>query len=333
MATVLITGGTGLIGKRLRQALLKKGFSVIILSRQANQQSANANLSYATWNVEQQTIDKVAISKADYIIHLAGAGVADKRWTKKRKQEIVSSRVDSGKLIVDSLKVIPNKVKAVISSSAIGWYGSDSVTPTKLRSSSSIRLGTHGGAGSHSRMFVESDPPANDFLGIACKRWEESIEPVTQSGIRLVKLRIGIVLSKEGGALKEFLKPLQFGIAAILGNGKQIISWIHIDDLVSIFMMAIEDDRMNGVYNTVAPDPVSNKELTLRLAKRRRHFFIPLHIPSFVLKIILGEMSIEVLKSATVDCNKILKTGFTFQFPDINSSLTDLIKKDGHPVN
>jgi uncharacterized protein len=320
MATVLITGGTGLVGKILGQTLLEKGYSVIILSRQTNQHSAVANLSYANWNVEQQKIDKAAIAKADYIIHLAGAGVADKRWTKKRKQKIVDSRVNSSKLIADSLRTIPNKVKAVVSASAIGWYLIPNPSPLC-------------GEGSGVQKFVEADPPANDFLGQTCKQWEESIETVTQLEKRLVKLRIGIVLSREGGALKEFMKPLRFGIAAILGSGKQIISWIHINDIVSMFIEAIENEKMNGVYNAVAPNPVSNKKLTLRLAKRTGHFFIPVHVPAFFLKIVLGEMSIEVLKSATVCCNKVQKTGFIFQFPDINSALIDLIKKDEHPVN
>ncbi|MCY7311195.1 MAG: TIGR01777 family oxidoreductase, partial [Chitinophagaceae bacterium] len=281
MATILITGGTGLVGKALGQALLEKGYRVIILSRQVDKKSETPGLSYATWNVAAQTIDKEAIAKADYIIHLAGAGVADKRWTKKRKQEIVDSRVNSSKLIVDSFKTIPNKVKAVVSASAIGWYGPDPAIPNP-------------------KPFTEEAAANDDFLGTTCKLWEESIEPVTQLGIRLVKLRTGIVLSNEGGALKEFLKPLKFGVAAILASGKQIISWIHIDDLVNMYVAAIENENINGVYNAVAPKPVSNKELTLELAKSRKKFFIPIHVPSFILKIMLGEMSTEVLKSATV---------------------------------
>ncbi len=303
MATILITGGTGLVGKALGQALLKKGYQVIILSRNADKSSTIAGLSYAQWNVEAQTIDRQAIEKADYVIHLAGAGVADKRWTKKRKQEIVDSRVKSSQLIIDSLKTIPNKVQAVVSASAIGWYGPDDFTPGK------------------STKFIESDPAANDFLGITCKLWEESIEPVINQGIRLVKLRIGIVLSKDGGALKEFIKPLKFGVAAILGNGKQIISWIHIDDLVSLFVFAMENENMKGSYNAVAPFPVSNKELTLQLARSRNKFFIPVHVPAFLLKMIIGEMSIEVLKSTSVSNDKINKEGFEFQFPDIRYAL------------
>jgi len=304
MATILITGGTGLVGKALGQALLEKGYRVIILSRQVDKKSETPGLSYATWNVAAQTIDKEAIAKADYIIHLAGAGVADKRWTKKRKQEIVDSRVNSSKLIVDSFKTIPNKVKAVVSASAIGWYGPDPAIPNP-------------------KPFTEEAAANDDFLGTTCKLWEESIEPVTQLGIRLVKLRTGIVLSNEGGALKEFLKPLKFGVAAILASGKQIISWIHIDDLVNMYVAAIENENINGVYNAVAPKPVSNKELTLELAKSRKKFFIPIHVPSFILKIMLGEMSTEVLKSATVSSNKIQRSGIDFTYPAIKEALAN----------
>ncbi len=304
MATILITGGTGLVGKALGQALQEKGYSVIILSRQVDKKSERPGLSYATWNAETQTIDKEAIAKADYIIHLAGAGVADKRWTKKRKQEIVDSRVNSSKLIVDSLKNIPNKVKVVVSASAIGWYGPDPDIPNPTP-------------------FAEDAPAHDDFLGTTCKLWEESIEPITQLGIRLVKLRTGIVLSNQGGALKEFLKPLKIGVAAILASGKQIISWIHIDDLVSMYIAAIENQNINGVYNAVAPNPVSNKELTLELARAKKKFFIPIHVPSFILKIMLGEMSIEVLKSTTVSSSKIQLSGFNFKYPAIKDAFAN----------
>ena len=308
MPTVIITGGTGLVGKALGHALLAKGYHIIILTRTLpstdHSPQSIKGIQYAKWDIESQTIDENAIASADYIIHLAGAGVADKRWTKKRKQEIVDSRVKSCKLLADSLKTISNKVKAVVSASAIGWYGPDRILPNPTP-------------------FVESDPVDDSFLGSTCRQWEESIEPVTQSGKRLVKLRIGIVLSKDGGALKEFIKPLKFGVAAILGSGKQIISWIHIDDLVQLFITAMEIETWQGTYNAVAPNPVSNKELTLQLAKSRKKFFIPIHVPTFILKIMLGEMSVEILKSATVSSQKVQKAGFQFSFPTIKDALTN----------
>jgi len=317
-STVLITGGTGMIGKALTKALLEKDHNVIILTRNVQDTGDRmrdkeslipyhtSRIQYSTWNIEKQTIDADAIIKADHIIHLAGAGVAEKRWTKKRKQEIVNSRVESGKLIAESLQTIPNNVKTIICASGIGWYGPDPVIPNK-------------------DPFEEDDTAAEDFLGQTCKLWEESVEPVTKLNKRLVKFRTGIVLSNEGGALVEFKKTLKFGIAAILGSGRQIISWIHIDDLVRLFIAAIENEKMTGAYNAVAPQPVSNKEFTMQLAKiKRGRFFIPIHVPSFLLKMILGEMSIEVLKSATVSCDKIHFEGFTFNYPSLEAALKQL---------
>lgn len=307
MATVLITGGTGMIGKALTKVLLEKGYEVIILTRNIEQleiKNSKLKIDYAEWNVAKQLIDENAIAKADYIIHLAGANVGEKRWTKKRKREIVSSRVDSGKLIVESLKNIPNKVKAVVSASAMGYYGPD-------------RENNPG--------FRETDPAFTDFLGSTCKQWEESIQPVTQLEKRLVLLRAGIVLSKKGGAFPKFLNALQFGLATVLGNGKQIISWIHIDDLVRMYITAIENEKLSGVYNAVAPNPISNKEFILTLAKERNKFFIPVRVPSFVLKTVLGEMSVEVLKSARVSSEKIEKDGFEFLYPTVDSAFQKLL--------
>jgi len=304
MPTILITGGTGMIGKRLTQLLIEKGYEVIILSRQSsNVNRASDRVVYANWNITDQTIDKEAFAKADHIIHLAGAGVADKRWSDKRKQEIIDSRTQSSALLVKTLAETPNKVQTVISSSAIGWYGADTESSSK-------------------NGFTEEAGADTEFLGETCRLWEESIQPVTQLGKRLVKLRTGIVLSNEGGALTEFKKPLKAGIAAILGNGQQVISWIHIDDLCHLFIYAIENKEMNGSYNAVASHPVTNKYLTLALAKQMRgSFFIPIYVPSWVLTMVLGEMSIEVLKSATVNCRKIQMARFSFLFPTIEKAL------------
>ena len=310
MSTVLITGGTGMIGKRLTELLINKGYQVIILTRGQSSVISNlSSVSYAQWNIKKQTIDVDAIQKADHIIHLAGAGVADKRWTTKRKKEIVDSRVQSSKLIVKAVTEIPNTIKTVVSTSAIGWYGAD----TK----DSLQNG-----------FDEDANADTEFLGTTCKLWEESISAVESVNKRLVKLRVGIVLSNAGGALAEFRKPMQMGIAAILGNGKQIISWVHVDDLCNMFIYAIEHEEMNGVFNAVAPNPVSNKTLTLTLAKiMKGNFFIPFYVPAFLLKIILGEMSVEVLKSATVNANKIKKAGYVFLYPTIETALKQLFKK------
>lgn len=302
--TILITGGTGLVGKALAEALVQKGYHVIILSRTANDKSPSGAVSYATWDVKKQEIDIAALQSADCIIHLAGAGVVEKKWTAAYKKEIVESRTESSRLIFEALQNNPNKVKAIVSASAIGWYGADKDTV---------------------KPFTELDKADESFLGNTCRLWEESIEPVEGLGKRLVKLRIGIVLSNDGGALAEFKKPLSFGVASILGNGKQIVSWIHIDDLCSLFIAGIENETLSGSYNAVAPNPVSNKTLTITLAKAMKgKFYLPLHVPSFVLKIMMGQRSIEVLKSTTVSCQKIQDSGFEFSFITIEAALEDL---------
>ena len=307
MPSVLITGGTGLVGTAVKTLLEAKGYEVVLLSR-----SKSSVKGHAHWDINAGTIDSNAIAEADYIIHLAGAGVADKRWSESRKQEILDSRTKSSALLVKALQETPNKVKAVISASAIGWYGPD-------------QMNTHNNEGT-AQGFVETDPSYPDFLGTTCAAWEASIAPVTvnTNGLqkRLVCLRTGIVLSKHGGALKEFLKPLAVRMAAVLGNGKQMISWIDVRDLAKMFVYAIEHENMSGSYNAVAPAPVSNKTLTQTLAKvLYGNFYITTYVPSFVLKIMLGEMSIEVLKSTTVSAEKISQEKFQFNYPSIREAL------------
>lgn len=307
METVLITGGTGLIGRALTQALIQKRYKVIVLTRDATRKPENDRLSYAQWDVKKQTIDVNALQSADYIIHLAGAGVVDKKWTAAYRKEILESRTNSSKLIINTLSSVNNKVKAIISSSAIGWYGPDKADATP---------------------FTENDPASADFLGETCRLWEQSVEDAEKIGIRVCKLRTGIVLTNDGGAMKEFKRPILFGIAPILGSGKQLVSWIHIEDLCRMFMYAIENQSLEGSYNAVAPMPVSNKTLMLTLAKAMRgRFFIPLYVPSFILKIMMGSRSIEVLKSTTVSAEKIKNAGFTFLYPSIEAAIQKLIKK------
>jgi uncharacterized protein (TIGR01777 family) len=302
MANVLITGGTGMIGQALTEALLDKKYTVTIVTRKKPVNWADNRISYAEWDINNQMIDRDAIGKADHIIHLAGANVGEKRWTKKRKQEIVDSRVKTGQLLIKAMKETPNQIKSVVSASGIGWYGPDPVIPNP-------------------HPFKEDAPAHNDFLGQTCLQWEKCLEPITQMGKRLVRLRTGIVLSEKGGALDEFKKPLRFGLATILANGKQLVSWIAIEDLIQLYIKAIEDSKMSGPYNAVAPQVVTNKQLVLQFAKAvNGKFYIPFYVPGFVLKLVLGEMRIEVLKSATVSCNKILQAGFTFQFPNIETA-------------
>ncbi len=307
MQTILITGGTGLVGRALVKQLLEKGYKVIILTRKIPETNPTENISYASWDIQKGTIDVNAIANADAIIHLAGAGVMDKKWDDAYKKEIEESRTQSSALLVNTLKNNEHKVKIIASASAIGWYGEDKIP---------------------NHYFTENEKPDDGFLGAVCLKWEQSIEAAASLGIRVCKLRTGIVLSKEGGAYAEFKNPLKFGVAAILGNGKQMVSWIHIDDLCRQFIFALENEEMNGSYNAVALSPVSNKELTLAIAKSvRGKNFIPIHVPTFILKIMLGNRSIEILKSATVSCKKIKDAGFTFLYPSVESAVNDIEKK------
>lgn len=307
MDSVIITGGTGLIGKALSKYLVSRGYEVIILTRSPKEhKSFTPGITYAAWNIEEQSASEEAFQNAKYVIHLAGAGVADKAWTEKRKREIVESRTRSSALLVKTINGIPNQVASVVSASAIGWYGENP-----------------------SGQSVESEPPATDFLGETCRLWENSIQPVEKQGRRLVILRTGIVLSNQGGAFPEFAKPIRFGIAGILGTGKQIISWIHIEDLCRIYLEAMINGSWTGVYNAVAPNPVSNKTFTLELAKKMKgRFFIQVPVPDFILRLKLGDRSEEVLKSTNVSANKLKQQGFQFIFPTIDAAFRDLTQQD-----
>jgi uncharacterized protein (TIGR01777 family) len=309
MPTVLLAGGTGTIGKRLHELLLQKGYEVIILSRNEPKGKIPPGTRYARWNIVKGEIDKEAITGCDHIINLAGESLAATRWTPEQKNTIIESRVQTCALLVNALYSIPNKVQSVISASASGYYGPDN--PQSL---------TTG--------FTEDDPPATDFLGEVCQQWEESIEAVSTLGKRLVILRTGIVLSKKGGALAEFTRSMKFGVAAILGSGKQIISWIHEDDICNMYLYALENEAMAGAYNAVAPHPVSNRKLTMALAHARKKFVLPVHVPGFALRLALGELSTEVLKSANLSAGKIENAGFTFRYPDINMAADQLMKND-----
>ncbi len=306
MQTVLITGGTGMVGQALTNYLIDKGYEVIVLTR-SKKRSSRLHLSYALWDIEKQFIDPEALKLADIIVHLAGESVATKRWTKKRKEAIVKSRVQSGALLVKALKENEHKVKTVVTASAIGWYGPDTAN--------SLQNG-----------FKESDPSDDSYLGATCKQWEESIHEIASLGIRLVTLRIGIVFNKRGGALAEFIKPAQFGMATVLGTGTQMVSWIHQQDLCKMIVYAAETQAVQGVYNAVSPEVVTNKVLVEAVANKLHKHHLTLSVPVFALKIMLGEMSIEVLKSAKVSSEKIQSAGFSFDYPNLDTALTQLLK-------
>ena len=309
METVLITGGTGLIGQALTQLLTDHGYQVIILSRQphADKNTENSLVTYAGWDLRRQTVDTDALAAADHIVHLAGANVGGKRWTSSYKKEILESRTLSSQLLFKALAQHPNKVKKFISASATGYYGNYD---------------------NNKSPFTETSPPAGDFLGTTCQAWENSVREVESLGKQVVIFRTGIVLSKKGGALKEFYKPLQFGFATILGNGEQWISWIHLQDLVRLYFNAIVNPQLQGIFNAVAPQPVHHKELILTMARAAKgKSFITAYVPAFALKLALGEMSVEVLKSVRVSSQKIQNTGFVFSYPDIQTAMEQLFKQ------
>lgn len=307
MHTVLITGGTGTIGKKLSNLLIIKGYNVIILSRRKMPVStSDSRISYAKWDVEKGEIEPSVITRCDYIINLAGANIAAQRWTKKRKTLIRESRIQSSLLLVKALKEIPNNVKAIISASGAAYYGPDNL------------LSLHDG-------FTEDDKPGNDFLASVCEQWEEAIASVQVLNKRYVVLRTGLVLSKQGGLLTNLLKPLQYGVAVILGNGKQMVSWIHELDICNLYIYAMEHEEMNGPYNAVAPFAVTQRELVMTLAQARHRMYIPLNVPGFILKLVMGELAGEVLKSTHLSSSAVEENGFRFSFPKLEIALKNLL--------
>jgi uncharacterized protein (TIGR01777 family) len=301
MLTVLVSGGTGLVGKHLCKRLKDKGYNVAMLSRASHQY---AGIKTWKWNIDKREIEKEAIETADYIIHLAGTNIGGKRWTAKRRQLIIDSRVKTGQLIFDKVKEGKNKLQAFVSASAIGYYGT--ITSDKI--------------------FSEKDSPSKDFLGETCRQWEEVADSFEKSGIRTVKIRTAVVLTKRGGALQKMKTPVRLGIGSAIGSGKQYLPWIHIDDLCNIYIKAIEDTHMNGAYNAVAPDHRTNKYFMMTLARvLKKPFWFP-DIPAIAMKLIYGKMSDILLKGSRISSEKIILTGYNFLFPDLEKALIDLIK-------
>jgi len=287
MASILVTGGSGLIGKYLCNLLKSKGHKVSILSR-----NETSNDSDFYWDISNNFIDSKAITSAEYIIHLAGAGIADKRWTSARKKNLIDSRVHSTNLLFNKVKVLNPNLKAFISASGIGYYGA--ITSKKI--------------------YSETDNPGNDFLSEICVLWEKAALQFNSINIRTVVFRTGVVFSKEGGALEKIIKPIKFNVGAALGTGKQYMPWIAMEDLCYMYVSAIENSEFNGIYNAVAPDHVTNKELTKSIAKTlKKTLWLP-NIPSFFLKIMLGELAVILLEGSRVSSEKIKSTGFKFKY-------------------
>ena len=295
---VLITGGSGTVGQHLSQLLINKGYEVAHLSRSIGE---NPNIKTYLWNVDKRQIDEHCIDGVDYIVHLAGAGIADSRWTQERKKTIIESRTESIRLVYQLLKKHPHQVKSVISASASGFYSERG-----------------------SQWMTETDKPNSDFLGYCSVLWEQAVDEAKLLGLRVVKFRTGVILDKNSGALPKMAAPVKFGVGSPLGSGKQYISWIHIDDVVSMYLKGIEDEKLSGPYNMSTPNPITNAELTHAIAQTlKKPLWLP-NVPAFILKMIFGEMSAVVLGSTRMDARKIIATGFQFKYPDIKSALKNI---------
>lgn len=291
---VLISGGSGLLGTKITEKLLEIGCEVLHLSSRKNYTHKNVKCFY--WNVEEEYIDEKAFEGIHVIIHLAGAGIAEKKWTKSRKKIILESRVNSAKLLLKYAKFHAHDLQQFIGASAIGFYGESDVT------------------------LKEDAPNGDSFLAEVCQQWEESYD-LEDKFVTKTIFRIGLVLAKEGGALKEMIKTLPFFVG-VLGSGQQIYSWIHIDDLAAMFVHAIEKKDLLGIYNAVAPHPCTQKVMAKSLAKLYKSISLP--TPVFALKLVLGEMSSLVLESQHCSADKILASGFQFNFPRLENALVKL---------
>jgi len=299
MASILVTGGTGFIGTTLCDLLRENGNTVLILSRT---KTDKPNTFY--WNLQERYIDPEAITKADYIIHLAGEGIADKRWTPQRKKDLINSRVETANLLFEKVIELNPNLKGFIAASGIGYYGA--ITSEKI--------------------YNENDAVGEDFISEICKVWEKASMQFNAINIRTVILRTGVVLAKEGGALEKLSQPIKLGVGAPIGSGEQYIPWIHLNDLCNIYFEALENNEITGIYNAVAPEHITNKSLTKLIAKKlNKPLWLP-NIPSFVMKLILGKMAVIILEGSRVSSEKIESTGFKFEFPTLQMTFENLMR-------
>jgi len=301
MQKVLITGGSGLVGTELSALLKDKGYEVAHLTRSKKDHYPYQQFE---WDIERQEMEEEAIRFADIIIHLAGAGVADKKWTNDRKKIIIDSRTKSAALLQKTIAKMPEEApEHFISASAIGYYGMD--TGDKL--------------------VDENTEAGNDFLSEVTKKWEASAEQFGSLQIPVAKIRIGIVLTDKGGALPQLAQPIKLFAGAPLGSGKQWMSWIHIEDLTRLFLHVV-DNKLTGVYNGVGPNPATNKEVTKAVAKVLNKPLVLPNVPAFAMKLLLGEMAQMVLGGNKVSADKTLDSGFEFKFAKLDNALEEIYK-------
>ena len=297
---ILITGATGMIGKKLIAALLLNGHQVSILTRKPVKIK---DVQVFLWNVDKSEIDKNCLEGVHTIVHLAGAGIADQKWTRERKKQIIDSRVESTSLLYQTIKETSNQVKNFISSSASGYYGNRG-----------------------DEILVEESAPGDGFLAECCILWEAAVDKGKEIGLRVVKFRTGFVLGKSGGGLTSLARPIKFFAGAALGTGKQWVPWIHVKDITAMYLNAIEDDTFNGAYNGCAPQPATNETLTKAVAKKLNRPVWPINVPEIVLETILGKMAVVVTTSTNLSAQKVLDAGFKFEFTQLEDALKDIYK-------
>jgi uncharacterized protein (TIGR01777 family) len=300
---VLISGGSGFIGKHLTNLLIGNGYSVSILSRSDKQNTKD--ITYYKWDITTHFIEEEAVVKADYILHLAGENIAEKPWTAKRKEEILQSREQSIQLIHDVLKKNDKKLDAFVSASGVGIYG----------------------AIDGEQICTENTPPENDFLGSTCQKWEAAADTIGDLQIRVVKIRTGLVLGKEDGFLKKLTPIFKMRLGSALGSGKQYMPWIHVDDLCAIYLEAIKNSNMTGAYNAAVFDNTTNTVFSKTLAKVYGYSIWLPNVPAFLIKMALGEMAQIILKGRRVSSEKIEETGFQFRYNNLEVALRDCLGK------
>ena len=306
MAKVLITGGSGLLGKAISNILLKNNYEVVWLSREVDTHTTlNAQtIKKYKWDVEKQFIDDAAFENVEHIIHLAGAGIADKKWTDAYKKEIINSRVKSSELLFNYITKLNVPIKTFVGASAVGYYG----------------------AIQSDKLITEDEKPYTDFLAQACIAWEHSYKPIMDKGIRTPIIRIGVILSTNGGAYKKMLPPFKFNLGSSIGSGKQYLPWIHINDVANIFVHVLQNSNLNQTYNAVATELVTMDTFTSQLAKSiHRLKFLP-KVPTFILKLVMGESHLMVTEGLKISNQKIKIEGFKFEFETLNAALKDLAK-------
>jgi uncharacterized protein len=302
MSTILITGGTGLIGNALVPMLRDAGHQVRIIGRSVRR---NSQVPSFKWDIGAMTMDESALEGVTHIIHLAGAGIADSRWTIARKEEILTSRVMPMKLLADTLKRRGQSIEAFITASGIGFYG----------------------AVTSDHVFTEEDAPADDFLGKTCQLWEDAVQLFEGMSQREARIRTGIVLDTKGGALPKLMMPARFGLAASLGSGMQWMPWIHLEDICRIYMMAVEDREFRGVFNAVAPEHATQKQLLAEISSViGKPFFLP-GVPSVALHLVMGDMAQMLTEGSRVSAQRLLDFGFIFNYPELKPALRALLRK------